>query len=371
MEKWIADWQTALVLAGCEQCDWLFLLPPDQLPLVCPHCAQADLAQMDETADKPIYTRPPELTLPYRVDTAQAQQKLRAFAQSAWFAPPDLKAERLTSRLHPVYLPLWLVDADVRAQWQAEMGFDYQVVSHKEEYRGSQWHTRQVKETRTRWEPRLGRLQRHFNNRFAPALEEQAKIEARLGRFEWQGSRPYQPNHITHALVRLPNRPPDDAWPEAQQAFMQAAGEECRQAAAANHSRQYKWQPHFSDIHWTQLLYPIYTSTYTDDEGETHTIYIHGQTGNVVGRRKASMKKARRWSLGIGAVGGVLLTLSFIAFLVGLVYAQVMAATAVLFIAGLITAAAAFLPILYAWYLNNYSDGRFEPDLAKSPVLDR
>lgn len=251
------------------------------------------------------------------------------------------------------------------------MGFDYQVVSHKEEYRGSQWHTRQVKETRTRWEPRLGRLQRHFNNRFAPALEEQAKIEARLGRFEWQGSRPYQPNHITHALVRLPNRPPDDAWPEAQQAFMQAAGEECRQAAAANHSRQYKWQPHFSDIHWTQLLYPIYTSTYTDDEGETHTIYIHGQTGNVVGRRKASMKKARRWSLGIGAVGGVLLTLSFIAFLVGLVYAQVMAATAVLFIAGLITAAAAFLPILYAWYLNNYSDGRFEPDLAKSPVLDR
>jgi hypothetical protein len=308
---------------------------------------------MDETADKPIYTQPPEMVLPFKVEPGDAQQKLSLFAQKAWFAPPDLKAEKLHGRLQALYLPLWLVDADVQAQWQAEMGFDYQVVSHKEAYQNSQWRTQEVKETRIRWEPRLGTLQRHYDNRIAPALEEQALIEKQIGRFDWQGARTYQPDAIAQALVRLPNRPPDDAWSDAQIAFTQAAGEECKQAASANHVRQYQWQPHFTGTHWTQLLYPIYATYYTDDEGKTHPLTIHGLTGQLAGRRQASMKKARRWSLGIGAVAAAVFIVSFILFLAGFVYEVAIAAAGLVFMVGLVTAVATFIPLLAAWYLNS------------------
>lgn len=353
-QNWLDNWQTEVALAGCEYCDCTFLLPPGRLPMRCPHCGQEELTGMDETADKPVYTQPPELILSCTVARQQAQQKLQLFARGAWFAPPELRPERLYGRLHLLYLPLWLVDADVQAQWQAEMGFNYQVLSHKEEYRQDQWHTQEVKETRIRWQPCLGRLQRRYDNRIAPALEEQAQLEKQLGPFDWRQARPYQPAAITGALVRLPNRAPDDAWADAQHAFMQAAGEECRQAAAADHSRQYQWQPQFTGIHWTQLLYPLYTATYADDEGRSHTLYIHGQTGRLVGRRRASMKKAGQWSLGLGAAAALLFAFSFITFLSGYFLRVEVAimVTGWLLVAGLLTAVAAFIPIFIAWYIN-------------------
>lgn len=355
MDKWLSEWQTEVALASCEQCDWLYLLPPTRLPERCPHCGAAAVAQLDETTNQPVYTHPPELVLPFQVDARQAQQKVLAFAKGAWFAPSDLKGEKLHGRLQPLYLPLWLVDADVQAGWQAEMGFDYQVVSHREEFQNNRWHTREVKETRIRWEPRVGTLQRRYDNRVAPALEEQSAIEREVGRFDLRGARPYQPDTIAHAFARLPNRPPDDAWSDAQIAFMQAAGEECRQAATADHMRQYQWQPHFANTHWTQLLYPIYTTYYTDDDGKTHTLTIHGQTGRLAGRRQASMKKARRWSLVIGVVAAAFFIVSFILLLAGLVYEVALVMAGLLFVGAVVTAVAAFIPVVAAWYLNHYS----------------
>lgn len=353
MENWTSTWQTDLTLAGCEHCDWIFLLAPQHLPLRCPHCAQQELTTLDETADKPIYTQPPELMLPYQVDANQARQKLTAFAKSGWLAPPDLKDKNLHGRLRPIYLPMWLVDADVQAQWQAEMGYDYDVISHKEDFRNGKWHTREVKETRIRWEPRLGRLQRPYQNRRAPALEEQAEIEKKLGKLNLDSQQPYQAQAVQNTLIRLPNRAPDDAWSEAEMAFKYAAAAECRQAAAANHIRQYKWQPDFSGQNWTQLLYPIYTTYYQDDENKNHILYLHGQTGTLVGVRKASMKRARKWSFAIGAVAAVLFFFSFMAFLLGFFLSDALFLLAgMALIGGMVTAVTAFIPILYAWSIN-------------------
>lgn len=350
--NWTELWQTAVSLTGCEHCDSIFVLSPDGLPRPCPTCARAELEAMDAAADAPVYTQPPELMLPFACDAHQAEQKLALFAKNAWLAPADFKPERLHRRLQAIYLPMWLVDADVQAQWRAEMGFDYQVVSHKEEYHNGNWHTREVKETRVRWEPRAGTLQRHYDNRRAPALEEQAALEKRLGRFETERTRPYTAEVLAQALVRLPNRPPDDAWPDAQLALMQAAAAECRQAAAADHVRQYTWQPAFQHTHWSQLLLPLYTTFYTDDDGRVHTLYIHGQTGRLAGRRLASMKQARKWSLRVGAGAAAVLALTLLVFLLGFLVGVAFAVAGVLFMVGMLTAVIAFIPLLYAWYTN-------------------
>ena len=78
--------------------------------------------------------------------------------------------------MYPPLVPVWLVDGEVQAEWRAEAGYHYQVVSHQDRYedRRGGWSSREVKETRTRWEPRLGRLKRAYQNLRAPALEEQA-----------------------------------------------------------------------------------------------------------------------------------------------------------------------------------------------------
>jgi hypothetical protein len=146
----------------------------------------------------------------------------------------------------------------------------------------------------------VGTLQRHYANRPAPALEEQKTLERVLGPFKLDEAQPYTPAAAADTVLRYPNRPPDDAWPEAEAAIKRAATDECRVAAAAEHIREFRWSAQFANQHWTQLLLPIFTTHYTDDDGETQMVYVHGQTGRVVGQKRASGAQARKWAWRIG-----------------------------------------------------------------------
>lgn len=315
--SWLNQWPADLQLAGCEACDAIFLLPPAQAQARCPACGQQTLTPFDAAADRPVYTQPPELVVPFAVRPADLRQTVTNFARRAIFPPDDLTAENLNGRLRPLYLPMWLVDTAVSARWEAEMGFDYEVVSHREKFKDDKWVTERYTKRKVRWEPRLGTLARDYHNISAPALEEQAQLEEWVGRYKLDAGRPFQPNDLDGALVRLPNRPPQDTWPEAQIGCQQRAAAECRRAAGADHIRQYRWSAEFQNQQWTQLLCPLYSSYYTGENGRTYVIFVHGQSGRLVGYRRASMVKARRWALIIGALAGVLLLASLLLLLLG------------------------------------------------------
>lgn len=355
MVEWTDTWGQMLTLAGCWQCDGVFLLPQVHPLTACPYCGKSSLEKMDTDVDRPVYTQAPELMLPFVVPQTTLHMRLTEFAQKTWFAPADLTPENLEARLQTVYLPLWLVDADVQAQWQAEAGYDYQVVSHKEKFQNGQWQTQEVRETRVRWEPRLGTLNRHYDNKMAPALEEQRQLEKTLGMYQLQGIRPYEAQNLQQAIVHLPNRPPADAWPEAREALKLAAIEECRQAAAADHIREFRWTADFRGQNWTQLLLPLYTTFYRDDENQVRMIYLHGQSGNLRGQRRASMRKARRWSVMIGSLATAIFIVSLVLALVGYFEKAFLPWAGGGLGIALVVGVTAVLPLIGAWYVNTYN----------------
>ncbi|MCA9943681.1 MAG: hypothetical protein KC449_09385 [Anaerolineales bacterium] len=353
-ERWLAAWGTDWVLEGCANCNGVFVLPPDKVSQRCPFCGQAALTQMDPADDRPIYTHPPELLVPFRAADNQLRGNIRSFAKSIWLAPADLNEGTLLSRMQPVYLPMWLVDAQVQGEWQAEMGFDYEIVSHREQFQNSSWRTERVKEKRVRWEPRLGRLNRQYDNQAAPALEEQEQVEAKIGRFNLKEAQPYQATSVAGIVVRLPNRPPEDAWQDVVVGLKTAVSQDCRLASEAEHIRGFKWSPRFANQHWTQLLLPLYASYYLDDDNQAQMVLLHGQTGKLHGSKRASMQRARRVAGIILAVAAVLLLLTLV--LLGLGFTVVEEALAWAGPAGVLTigvVGTAVLPLVYAWYINN------------------
>ncbi len=355
--QWTTEWGDNLALAGCDACDTLYLIPYDKAPLPCPLCGQGELLLLDEDADRPVYTQPPELVVPFSVPQDKRERVLKQFASSVWIKPDDLKLDRLNGRIQPIYLPMWLVDADVQAQWRAEAGYNYEIVSHREQYQDNQWRTQRVKETKIRWEPRAGRLQRHYDNKTAPALEEHDAFARKLGRYRLEEAELYRPELIREAFVRLPNRPPDDAWTEAQIALNQAAQEECRQAAAADHIRDFRWTAEFANQNWTQLLLPLYTTWYRDDDDQPQMVYLHGQTGNLYGSRRASMKKARKYALITLALAAMAGAAAFFFFLLGIFVASEILALATLgFLAALFLGILAIVPVGMAWYTNHSAE---------------
>jgi hypothetical protein len=182
------------------------------------------------------------------------------------------------------------------------MGYDYQVKSSQEAYAQGGWKTRELVETRIRWEPRLGQLTRHYDNAAAPALNDHDPVSARIGPTRREAAVPYRPEALSQAAIRIPDLHPENAWPLAQTALHQAAAEECRHAAQAQHLRNYAIHPAYANLHWTQLLQPMYATYYLDDQGRPQIVLINGQSGAIGGPRRASQRKGCLLSaIGLGS----------------------------------------------------------------------
>jgi len=343
-------------LVRCKQCDWSYLLPSGIEVRRCPHCYADQLASLPIDADGSIQPAAPEAYLPFELTDDQVEEAIVRFAQRVPLAPSDLNPQNLRERLQRVFLPRWLVDADLEGTWQAEAGFDYEVVSHEERFEENRkrWTTREVKETRIRWEPRAGRLDRRYHNLDAPAVEEDASIRQQLGAFDIGKAESYRPQVTERSIVRLPNRSTADAWPDAQPLFYKTASIECRKASRADHFRDFQWSPQFSGQNWTQLLLPVYSSFYLDDDDKPRPVLIHGQSSAVSGVRRASQKRARRLAI-------LLIALALIFLLLGAGFAAVSlwadggaypSLSALLFIASVICGIGAVIPPAIAWSFN-------------------
>ena len=357
-------WGYTTAHASCSACGWSYLLPSDALPgdgsraLRCPHCFAVELSFVPEPqgglAEKLAYTSPPELVLPFSLSPERLSQAIATFARGIPFAPPDLNPQALAGRMKRVYLPQWLVDASLRATWQAEVGFNYEVVSHQDRYSDSAggWRSQEVKETRIRWEPRLGQLQRVFPNLTAPALETHARLRGLVGDFDTSTAQPYQSQMASTSFVRLPDRSPEDAWPDVLPGLQAAAALPCQLACSADHQRDFRWQPEVTGRNWTLLLRPLYTTYYLDDQNQPQAVLINGQTAQTSGSRRSSMKRAQRTALIILSIAVVLFAISAILALAGIAVPPLLPLGGVGVLIAVLVALGAVIPLALVWQYN-------------------
>jgi hypothetical protein len=352
-------WGAEYTLVACSSCGWGYLAPAGSILQHCPHCYKASLSPIQPLPEGYLpQDLPPELVFPFTLSTPALAQRVQEFTNGIPYPPGDLSPANLQKRLQRVFIPAWLVDAGVRAGWQAETGFNYEVVSHQERYSDNQggWRTQEVKETRVRWEPRLGKLERKYHNISLPAVEREASLEKSLGGFEPTGARPYAAELAREAFIRLPARSRQDAWPDALPRLQNLAAEECRQAASADHLRDFRWSPEFGSADWTLLLQPLYSTYYLDDDGQPRPVYLNGQTGAVSGVRRASPKRARGRSLTILIVAAVIFMVSLLLALAGALLPPLLAVGGVGLFAGVVVAFAAAVPAIVVWQFNRSQD---------------
>jgi hypothetical protein len=348
-------WGVEHVLLACSACGWGYLGAVGSPTQRCPHCFKANLSPMQSLPQGYLpRDLPPELVFPFALQPQALEQRVQVFTQGIPYPPADLSPANLQSRLQRVFIPAWLVDAGVRGSWQAEAGIDYEVVSHQERYSDNQggWRTQEIKEQRIRWEPRLGKLERTYQNIALPAVEREPALQKSLAGPEPAGAKAYTPELGSGAFVRLPARSRQDAWPDALPRLQSLAAEECRLAAGADHVRDFRWTPEFHSQNWTLLLQPLYSTYYLDDEGQPQPVYLNGQSGLISGTRRASPKRAWRRSLTILIAAAVIFMISLVLALAGALVPPLLAVGGVGIFAAVLVAFAAAAPAIVVWQFN-------------------
>ncbi|MDM8530575.1 hypothetical protein QUF63_05340 [Anaerolineales bacterium HSG25] len=347
-----AVWGTDIEMVSCEVCYRSYLLPATDSQQNCPYCNGILVslsASTDNDENQLELSYSPELCVPFAVDPDSLKKTLNSFVGSGWFPPGDLTSKNLRKRIQPLYMPRWLVDSEVQATWQAEVGFNYKAITHQDKFDDATggWKSRQIKETRVRWEPRVGKLQRSYDNVSAPALEQH---ELPTSQYDLKSARPYKPAMLRQSLVMLPNRSPEDAWSEALPEFQSRAQKECRRACQVKHFRDFRWQAEYTQHNWTLLLLPLYVTYYLDDDKTPQPVFVHGQTGQLHSVHHASMKKAWRVT---GLIVGIATIIFVLSMLVGF-FSVVLPPLAMIAMLGLfasmLVGLGAILPLSVAWF---------------------
>jgi hypothetical protein len=328
------------------------LAPPEWAGKRCPACARGTLAAQPA----PMRPEPPELALPFMVTPAQAGAALDAWARGVWLRPAELNGPGLQARLVPTYLPMWLVDAEGAGAWAAQAGYAYEVASTNENYRGGQWVTQHVKETRLRWEPRAGQVRRAYANVAAPALEDHEALLKRLGGFPLEQAAPFAPEAAQAAAVRVPSLAPEAAWPFARARLDERVAGDVQAAAGAQKLEQTKLTLAYERLHWTQLLLPVYATHYQDETGAWHAVLINGTSGRIAGVRRASQRLGWQWTGLIAAAALALFVLGALLTAAGAIVPPLIALGGLLLVASFGVGLAALGPAVWAWQFNARTD---------------
>ncbi len=348
-------WGVPFTAVHCAHCGEDHLVPEGEPIRHCPFCLRA-----------PVTTQPvhleeiPEQIVPYAVSASEMTRILGRWVEGVRFRPTDLNPQTLTQRARRYLVPLWLVDGRVEGAWRADVGFDYQAVSYQDRYRdGAGWSSQEVREGRVRWEPRVGRIDRTYENVLSPALDDHRQLMRRLGDFDMEQRTAYRPEAVHGATVRVPTLETQAAWTGAEMAFVHTAGEECRQAADAHHIRHFTLEAGYHDLNWTLLLLPAYVTWYREGE-RTWPVLINGQSGRVSGVRRASARKANTTSLVLGGVAAALFLIGGILALLGALLPPVLALGGLLMIIAVMVGIAAPIPAISVWIHNRRTASQLE-----------
>jgi len=340
-------WNSQLVPAGCPSCHKVFLVNPARKQL-CPGCAIGQLIS------QPISLRPepPERLIPFQIKLPELRNLFTEFTKGIWLAPDDFTPSSLVERSVPVFLPFWMVDSDVNGHWKAEVGFNYEVKSSQEYYYNGQWRNREIIETRIRWEPRLGRLMRHYDNVTVPALSNIEHLEDLIGGYKDQEAIPYSANELSTVAVQVPDLEPESVWPLAQSSLNAAAAMDCQKAASGQHIRNFSLDARYDRLNWSQLLVPLYVTHYHDDSGKPNLVYIHGQTGKISGPRLTSQRKGWMFAGSMAAIAIVLVILGLLASAAGAALPPLLPLGMIGIIFGLILIILAIITAAWPWQWN-------------------
>jgi ribosomal protein S27E len=283
---------------GCDSCGAIVVFTPPETARTCDFCGAKIVAQ-PKSADPLIA---PEGVLPFRLTDKQANENLKNWINTRWFAPSKLKDFARPDKLSSIYIPYWTYDAFSQTAYTGERGEHYYVTEHYEE--NGERKSRQVRHTR--WHPAHGSVSRQFDDVCVPATRRLPKnyLDG-LEPWDLHELKPYEPAYLsghkaqTYEVTLL----------EGYEVFRQTAEgviqTDVRRDIGGDEQRINYLSTQFSNITFKHLLLPVYAGAYRFNE-KIFQIVVNGRTGEVQGDRPYSWIKITLFVLFIIAVIAVL-----------------------------------------------------------------
>ena len=272
----------------CSGCGSVLTFEPPDTAGVCLFCGAPIVAQ-PKAADPLIA---PDGVLPAKVPKSAAQQEVKQWLASRWFAPNALKKLAQEEGIGGAYLPFWTYDADTQSAYTGQRGEHYWVTEYYTETDDNGnpvQRSRQVQQTN--WYPVSGSVARHFDNLLIAATR--AVKESRLDALEpWdlESLCPYEPAYLAGFKAQRYQLDLQMGFEEAKQIMADAIQQDVRRDIGGDEQMISRVQTEHRNVMFRHLLLPVWIGAYRFQQ-KVYQVVVNARTGEVQGERPDSIAK--------------------------------------------------------------------------------
>lgn len=272
---------------GCQSCGAIVTFTPPEVARQCDFCGVQIVAQ-PKSAD-PILA--PEGVLPFRITQKQADEGLRQWLKSRWFAPNALKQFARPEAIKGVYLPFWTYDANTTSYYTGERGdYYFTTETYTTREQGSNV-TRTKRVRRTRWTRASGSVSRWFDDVLVPATTSlQLKRLEALEPWDLTELTPYEPAFLSGFRAQRYQVDLAQGFEGVRQLALEVIKNDVRQDIGGDEQRVHNISTQYYAVTFKHLLLPVYAGAYHFNQ-KVFQIVVNGRTGEIQGDRPYSFWK--------------------------------------------------------------------------------
>ncbi len=305
----IAAWrQEAAVEAGptdvqevrCESCGGNVEFVGTLTSRECPYCASP--IQLENAHKSGSNRIPVDGVLPFQIERSIAEENLRAWVNSRWFAPNEFRRRGATGQFNGVYLSFFTFDSMTFTVYRGERGEHYYVTVRQGD--------KTVRKRRTRWYDARGRFQRFFDD--VLILANTGFAQEYLDALQpWPLIKvvPFNQQLLAGYLARTYDRPLDTCFEDARHRIDQAIYQDVRQRIGGDDQRVHSIETQYDAVTFKHLLLPVWLLVYRYKE-EPYRVFVNASTGEVQGERPWSVWKIAFAVLTVVGIGLTIALLS-------------------------------------------------------------
>lgn len=269
--------------------------------VLCPSCgARTDLHEAVQATrcpfcDTPVVTDTgehryikPRALVPFRLNEAQAREKMTVWLGRLWFAPNGLRDYARRGRaMNGVYVPFWTYDAATRSRYSGRRGDHY----YETQTVMRDGKREQVQVQKTRWSAASGRVARDFDDVLVLGARSLPKSYTdALEPWDLAQLVPYQTQYLAGFGAEGYQVELDEGFVEAQDRMRRVIEGDVRRDIGGDVQQISSLDTEYGKVTFKHVLLPVWVAAYKYG-GRTYRFVVNGQTGKVEGERPWSKVK--------------------------------------------------------------------------------
>ncbi len=283
LKEWHEAGQTEEVAASevrCDSCGANVVFQDTNTSLSCPYCDSPIQREKIHDAEHRV---PVDGVIPFLVERKRAQENLKQWVQSRWFAPNKFLKRGVQGKFNGVYMPFWTYDTMTANRYSGSRGEDYTVTVGTGKNRRT--------ETRTNWYPASGSFQQFFDD--VIVLAARGLPSGMLQELEpWpiQKMVPFNQQMLAGYFARTYEVKLDEGFQDAKLRIDEAIHSSVCSHIGGDRQRVDWIKSQYNALTYKHLLLPVWLMAYRYHE-RTYQIAINAATGEVQGERPYSWLK--------------------------------------------------------------------------------